>query len=267
VSAAARPWWYATGGVVLATAATVAVMAVVTNDDRGGDAHHEHDHVASDPVVPEQLVPVYFLGPDGSGLVREFDRVPGGDPLQAALDRMQQPPSDPDYFTAWPAGSFRTATLGDETIDVEIEDTVLHPDNVQQVVYTLQAAAGERLPVRFLENGRLVGRFNALPQLDVLYPVNISDPAEGNEYEGSMIARGRVSSATSEVWWRIANQQAVVAEGTAAATGQGDGFRPWEVEIDLSGLDPGTYVFTALSYSDAGYGADPPADTRTINVR
>lgn len=263
--AAARPWFWAAGATVLATAAAVAVIAVVTNDDPASDPHHEH-HVASDPALREQVVPVYFLGPDGSGLVREFDRVPGGDLLQAALDRMQQPPSDPDYFTVWPAGSFRTATVGDGAIDVEIGDAILQPDNVQQVVYTVQAAVGEQLPVRFLEEGRPVSRFNALPQLDVLYPVNISDPAEGNEYAGSFTARGRVRTTELLLVWDVLAGQTVVASGnTTIDPGQGS-FSPWSAEVDLSGLAPGRYTFR-VSTGNVGYGAEPFADTRTINVR
>ena len=151
VRAAARPWWWAAGATVLATAAAVAVVAVVSN---GSDApsHHHHD-MAMDPPASTQLVAAYYWGmaPNSAYLFREFDEVPAGDPLQAALDRIQQPPDDPDYHSALPPGSFAGVSLGDSTIKVEVAD----PDAgvsgvaVQQVVYTLQAAAGEPWPVEF----------------------------------------------------------------------------------------------------------------------
>ena len=71
------------------------------------DDHDDHDdHVASPSDT--QLVPAYFVGdtPRGDRLFREFDEVPVGDPLQAALDRIERPPSDPDYRTPWTTTSF-----------------------------------------------------------------------------------------------------------------------------------------------------------------
>ena len=95
--------WYAAGGAALATAAAVTAFAVVSPDspDRAGPAT---------PTTDTQLVAVYFIGdtPDGPRLYREFDRVPAGDPLQGALGRIQQPPADPDYRTAWRPGSRRS---------------------------------------------------------------------------------------------------------------------------------------------------------------
>jgi hypothetical protein len=266
--AAARPWWWAAGATVLATAATVAVVAVVSN---GSDApgHHHHD-MAMDPPGTTQLVAAYYWGmaPNGTHLFREFDEVPAGDPLQAALDRIQQPPDDPDYHSAFPPGSFAGVSLGESTIKVEVAD----PDAgvsgvaVQQVVYTLQAAAGERWPVEFFHAGQLVGRpVTASPAR--LSPVNISDPAEGNEYAGSFTARGRVRSSEKTLGWRlVVDRHTVVASGSATIEpGQGS-FSPWSAEIDLSGLAPGRYAFTVWT-GRVGYGTGPFTDTRTIVVQ
>lgn len=136
---------------------------------------------------------------------------------------------------------------------------------VQQVVYTLQAAAGERWPVKFFHAGQLVGRpVTASPAR--LSPVSISDPAEGNEYAGSFTARGRVLSTELLLDWDVLDGQTVVASGNATIdTGNGS-FSPWSAEVDLSGLAPGRYTFRA-STGNVGYGAEPSTDTRTINVR
>lgn len=290
--AAARPWFWAAGATVLATAAAVAVVAVLSD---GSDApgHHHHDMAMSPtPSRSGPLVAAYYFAdtPDGPRLFREFDRVGPGNPLEVAQDALTSAAVDPDYRTAWPTGSITDTGfdgIGDDgQISVVLDrSSMLHqPEGlsraeaelaVQQVVYTFQASLQTQAPVRFFYGtGEPADQVYGVPTpgpVDadpaVLNAVSISDPAEGNDYSGSMIARGRVSSDESEVWWRIANQQAVVAEGTAAVSGRGGGFRAWEFDVDLLGLAPGTYTFTVLSYPSAGFGADPPADTRTINVR
>jgi hypothetical protein len=266
--AAARPWFWAAGATVLATAAAVVIVAVVVSNGSDAPGHHHHD-MAMDPPATTQLVAAYFWGmaPNGTHLFREFDEVPAGDPLQAALDRIQQPPDDPDYHSAFPPGSFAGVSLGESTIKVEVAD----PDAgvsgvaVQQVVYTLQAAAGEPWPVEFFHAGRLVGRpVTASPAR--LSPVSISDPAEGNSYSGSFTARGRVRTSELLLDWDVLAGQTVVASGnTTIDTGQGS-FSPWSAEVDLSGLAPGRYTFR-VSTGNLGYGAEPFADTRTISVR
>jgi hypothetical protein len=262
---AARPWFYAAGATVLATAATVAAFAIVGGDDARdlGPMHHGHD-------MQNQLVAAYYVGdtPQGPRLFREFDQVPAGDPLQAALDRIERPASDPDYRTSWTTSSFGDVTVDESGINVELRVNDLSDDlAVQQVVYTLQAAVGERLPVWFwLPGQRGNAPYTAAPQLDVLSPVSISDPAQGIEVSGSFTARGRASAPGSEVTWWISNSTMVVASGTTETDGWKDKLYPWETDIDVSGLEPGTYVFYASTSRNDLY-ASGPTDTRTIVVR
>jgi hypothetical protein len=269
---AARPWFYAAGATVLATAATMAAFAVLDHDDGGdpGPSHHGHDQQT-------QLVAAYYVGdtPQGPRLFREFDRVPAGDPLQAALDRIEQPASDPDYRTSWATGSFGRVTVDEDSIDVELGVNDLSDDlAVQQVVYTLQAAARERLPVWFwLDGQRGNAPYTAAPENDVLSLVSISDPAEGNHYEGSFIARGRANSFEATVPWEIRTQRgprggAIVKRGVATAEGTADRLYEWGAEIDLTGIAPGTYTFVAMTDDPSdGEGPGPFTDTRTIVVR
>ncbi|WP_243060778.1 Gmad2 immunoglobulin-like domain-containing protein [Nocardioides sp. SR21] len=266
---AARPWFYAAGGVVLATAAAVAAFAVLGGDPSSdpGPAHHGHEQETF-------LVPAYFVGdtPRGERLYREFDEAEGHDALDAALARIQEPPADPDYRTPWPEGSFGEVSISEHGIDVERTSNEPMDDlAVQQVVYTLQAAAGERLPVWFwLEGQRGNVPVNAAPQNDVLSLMSISDPAEGNAYEGSMIARGRANSNESNVLWELRDQDdVVVADGFTTAAGWMDKLYDWEVEIDLTGVPAGDYVFVALTDDPSGgaEGFGPDSDTRSITVR
>jgi len=267
--AAARPWFFAAGAAVLATAAAVAVVAVVT--DGPDDPGHHH---AIDPSGPSTLVPAYFLadGTQGSGLYREFDRVPSGDHLQGALDRILEPPADPDYQTTWPAGTLTTATLGDGTIDVGVSDEplVYGADDfpVQQVVYTLQGTLGERLPVRFVRDGEVVlGPVEAAPEWEILNPVSISDPAEGSSYDGTLVARGRARSFGGTIPWTLLRGEVAVRSGTVAAATGGETLTPWEVAIDLTDVPPGRYTFVVAEDQGPGPGSEPRSDTRTIVVR
>jgi hypothetical protein len=269
---APRPWLYAGGAMVLATAATVAAFAVIDREGGGdpGPSHHGDDQQT-------QLVAAYYIGdtPQGPRLYREFDGVPAGDPLDAALDRIQGQADDPDYRTAWPAGSFEGAIVDDGMIDVELGDATpafagaLETLAPQQVVYTLQGTLGQRLPIQFLQNGRPVGDpVDARPQNDVLSLVSISDPAEGTEYDGSFTARGRANSFEGTVVWEIRQGDTVMKSYSTTAEGSMDKLYRWEAEIDLTGIAPGTYTFVAMTDDPSdGEGPGPFTDTRTIVVR
>lgn len=264
---AARPWFYAAGGVVLATAATVAAFALL-GDSSGPDRDHD---MATTPTGT-QVVPVYFIGdsPRGDRLFREYDEVPAGDPLQAALDRMERPPSDPDYRTPWTTSSFGSATLRDDGIDVELEDGTLDDDlSAQQVVYTLQAAVGERLPVQLVRDGEPVGE-PLTAQSDVLNLVMINDPTEGLAVGAGFTARGAANSFEATVPWEIRDESdQVVKQGYATATGWMDKLYPWHATIDVRDLPPGFYTFVAMTADPSGgaEGSGPFSDTRTIVVR
>jgi hypothetical protein len=247
-----RRWRYAAGGVALAVAATVAAFAIVDEPP----SSEEPGVASSAPPTPgTQLVPAYFIGdtPDGPRLFREFDRVVGLDAVQGALDRIQQPPSDPDYSTPWQPGSFGDATVRSDGIDVEVGSAALDDAlAVQQVVFTVQGAAGQRLPVHFLVAGQRVsvgGRAN--PAL--LSPVVTSDPSEGLEVHDRFTARGAAGRFVREVRWELRGDDGTVASGTV------DAHVSWHAQIDVRGLPFGFYTFVAT--------AGRSSDTRTIIVR
>jgi hypothetical protein len=282
---AARRWWYAAGGVALATAAAVAVVAVVSDDDPAPDpGHHhgEHDMVASDPALPNQLVPVYFIGDAPQGqhrLFRELDEVQGGDPLQRALERIQRPSTDPDYQSAWPQGSLESVAVSSGVIEVELgavqADQQFGTELAnQQLVYTLQDSVPKRLPVQFVRDGRPVGDpLTAAPELDVLNLVSITDPTEGSAYAGryaSFVARGEASSFEATVPWEVRTEDGeTVRDGFATAEGWMDGLYPWEAEVDVSGLPAGFYTFVVTTADPSGGDEQGGlfTDTRTIIVR
>ena len=175
--------------------------------------------------------------------------------------------------------------MEDEVIRVEVDVALTRPRDgvpysdlqLQQVIYTLQAAAGERLPVQFVHDGNPVAEVGGLPtseplteapQLDVLALVNISNPTEGRDVEGTFSADGVASSFEGTVPWELRDAGgAVVRRGFAQGTME-DHLTPWETgPIDVSDLPPGGYTFVAMTDDPSGgEGGGPTVDTRSITI-
>lgn len=282
---AARPWWYAAGGVVLATAAALTAFAVIDGSQSGDphlahEGHGEHgENEREATVVPGDsylLVAAYYLGDTERGprLFREF--VPVEEPadrLQAALDRIQRPAQDPDYSTQWPDGSFESASVGKDAIQVEVGTVdVDQPDpelSLQQLVYTMQAAAQRQLPVQLVQDGEAVGGpIDAEPMDSVLNHVSVSDPVEGTAYDtGAFFARGRAYTFEATVGWEIRDKDGEVVLEYSTMTADSTRFSAWETRIDISELAPGTYTFEARTDDPNPEPPGPDTDTRTIIVR
>ncbi len=266
--------WYAG---VLAAAASVTAIAVVTNPS---------PPKAEDPgplAQPEtHTVAVYYVGEspdDRRRLYREFHQVTGSDDLNAALEEIATPPDDPDYISWWSSGILRSATVADGVIRVEVTDSALAPTEavvmsdavLQSLIYTLQAAVEERLPIQFVHDGIPVAEFfgqaTSEPlsngaQLDVLALVSISDPAEGLVVTESFIARGAASSFEGNVPWELRDADGAALRSGHATAGMDTHLISWETEpIDVSDLDPGRYLFVATT-DDGAF-----TDTRTVVVQ
>jgi len=287
-----RSRWYVAGGAMLATAAAVTTFAVVTN--LGGDDGTTPDP-APDPTeaVETHAVPAYYIGetPNGPRLYREFANVDATVPkLEASLSLLETGPADPDYPTAWGPDSFAGASVQGDVIYIELADKSLHdrPEGmsqaeaglaIEQVIYTVQGAVGQgRLPVQFRLDGNPINEtlgeatsepLVESPQLDVLALVSISDPAENAVVSGSFTAKGVASAFEATVVWQIRDSdEAVVLQKFATAEGYLDRLWPWQTQVDVSELEPGTYTFVAITADGSGIsgGPGPTYDTRTIVI-
>ena len=259
------------------------------------DAEASPSEAASSAPAEEEpaaagAVPVYYVGDSGSGprLYREFRKVSGEPGLGAAEMAASGTPADPDYRSAFPAGGgFASVTHEDGRIIVVVSDDgwTDRPSGMdeaaaelalQSLVYTVQGALQSRDPVTVESaNGATTlfgidtadGVGNA-DQLEVLSLVNVTSPEEGAEVSGSFTATGVASSFEANVPWEVRDSSdAVVVRGFATAEGWMDALYPWETEVDLSGLAPGTYTFIAMTDDPSGGEGNPPQyDTRTIEV-
>lgn len=252
------------------------------------------DGTPASPSSETTPAAVYLVGdtPAGPRLFREFRAVPADDPLQASVALLTAGDAlDPDYRTLFPAGgSFASVTHdgagGQVVAELSDEGWTSAPDGmtrkqarlaVQQLVHTAQAAVQERLPVVVTLGGQPTSLFgvdtaagvgNDDP-LDVLALVNVTTPEQDGAVSGSFRASGVASAFEATVPWEVRRGDEVVLEGFATAEGWMDKLYPWQTdEIDVSGLEPGTYTFVA-STGDAsdGEGFGPTTDSKEFEVR
>lgn len=266
-------WTLAVLGAGVATASVVGAVALVGNLGLPGD---------DDPATAgagQTAVAAYFVGdtPLGPRLFREFQAVTRTADAPRALAALRlletdAGPSDPDYTTAWPDGSFTDVRVTDTVIEVDLADRHRAvPDELaaQQAVFTVQAALGSTLPVRFRTPGgpvdvagkALSGRDN-----DRLAPVNVTDPVEGHTVDDLLTVRGVVSlsgPAISSVRWELRTTDGeVLASGEAAVEGGA-----WEQTSSIADVPAGTHVLV-VSIPVTGDGpAGRATDTRTLTVR
>ncbi|WP_432479682.1 Gmad2 immunoglobulin-like domain-containing protein [Nocardioides sp. GXQ0305] len=295
----------ALAGAALAGGAAVAAVAVgpelLGDDDpvdppvasSPGAASDDADAESSAPPVAARAVAGYYLGetPAGVRLYREFRSVESADDgPDASVRLLTTAPADPDYRTEWPDGAFAGAEVGDDRITVELADPSLEdlPESmteeearasVQQVVYTLQAYAQQRLPVEFTTTDgpvdQVLGTASVEPQtaatpIDILSHVNLSAPDEGQAVSGRMSVEGVASSFEGNVPWTLTDEAGqTVDQGFFTAKGSmGVQLHPFRGRIDLSSVEPGTYTLEVTTDDPTG-GAEGPgafSDTRRIVV-
>lgn len=267
-------WTLAVLGAGVATASVVGAVALAGNLGLPGGA--------GDPAANgdrgQAAVAVYFVGQTTQGprLFREFQAISRDDeetPLALAALRLLETdagPSDPDYTTAWPDGSFLGVTATQELIEVRVAERATPlpaAPAAQQAVLTVQAALGETLPVAFttaegpldVDGAAEVRRDNTL-----LAPVNITDPVEGHTVDDLLTVRGVVSqagAAPTAVRWelRVPGGTTAVTSGSAAIRAD----RSWEETTSIAEVPSGTYDLVATVTT----GGRTEQDTRTLTVR
>lgn len=311
-----RNWLYAVGGAVAGTAAVIIAIAVVSqlNDDDPTPAASSSPSASdsagqpSESTAPtdaatdtptssaptgtpvEGAVPVYYAGDSGRGTVlfREFQPGIGGDPVaQSAYATVAGPPLDPDYRTLWPAGTEATASYDGDVITVDLTGGALHDKPkgmskrdaelaVQQVVYSVQGAAGERAGVQLLIDGERTDQVLGQPASEpltnadpttTLSMMNVTLPEEGMVVSGDTLdAEGVASAFEATFQWEIRLGDQVVAKDFAM-TQECCKLSPWTVSVDVSGLAPGTYTFVATNDDPSGgEGFAPDSDSKTFVI-
>ena len=293
--------------VTIATAAAVVALATagaVVLANRSGDA----PGVATDPAptAPSQsatetepiTVPVYYVGdtPRGPRLYREFHSVQTDDALSAAVDlAVSQPPLDPDYRSPWGPGVRASAAYNGDVLTVDISgDNALELHDrpaglsqeesaiaLEQVIFTAQAALGKgRVPVQFLLDGQRTDQVLGQPAseplansplLDTLSHVNLTTPAEGETVTDTLNVSGVANSFEANVvvsLQPLGSADEVFRQGVTAQGWMGNRLFDFSQSFDVSGVEPGTYVLTAMTDDPSGgaEGFGPFSDTKVFTI-
>jgi hypothetical protein len=232
-------------------------------------------------------VPLYFVGdtPQGPRLFREFQQVEADNPVDEALAVLAAGAAqDPDYRSLLPDGK-PTLVQGDNSEAIGVNVPVEWADRpggmsakeaglaVQQIVFTVQGALQSRAPVEFFSDGLTpvlgIDRSSFKASQDALALVNVTEPEEGSSPGDTFTASGVANSFEATVPWEIRDQDGKkVLDGFTTAEGWGDKLYPWQAEVDVTSLAPGTYSFVALTDDPSGgEGGGPMEDSKTIMVQ
>lgn len=236
------------------------------------------------PTAATEVVGVYFLTDTGTDLrlAREFREV-SGDVLTAAVETMIAGPVDPDYATTWnPATEVLAVQETAEEITVDLSQDARTANvgspgaalMIQQLVYTVTAAAGSNVPVVLLIEGKTAGELwgavewdepiGRADPLEVRLLVQINSPSEGALLNSPVTVSGEAAVFEAVLPWRVLTQDgALVTEGTTM-TEEGMTFAPFTFNLEL---EPGTYVVEIREDDPSeGEGGPVQTDTRTITV-
>jgi hypothetical protein len=231
--------------------------------------------------------PLYFVGdtPRGPRLFREFQQVESDNPADEALAVLAAGAAlDPDYRSLLPDGT-PTLVQGDNSEAIGVNIPVEWADRpsgmsakeatlaIQQIVFTVQGVLQSRAPVEFYSDGLTpvfgVDKSSFKASQNALALVNVTEPEEGSTPGDSFTASGVANSFEATVPWEVRDQNGKkVLDGFATADGWGDKLYPWQSQVDVSSLAPGTYSFVAMTDDPSGgEGGGPTEDSKTITVQ
>jgi hypothetical protein len=218
---------------------------------------------------------VYYLADTdraGVRLYREFRRT-DGPVVPATLRLLASDPLDPDYRTAWQPGQLLGVVSDGGVIEVVVDPSVrTRPAGMseaearaalQQVVYSLQAAAQDRLPVLFRSEEQALDQVLGVPTpralgnapaLQTLSHISLTSPEQGSTVGGDTLQVSGVGNSFEATFgWQLRQGDRVVDEGFATMEGwMGDRLFPFETTVDVSGLEPGTYTLRVSTDDPAG---------------
>ncbi|GAB3875870.1 Gmad2 immunoglobulin-like domain-containing protein [Terrabacter terrigena] len=199
------------------------------------------------PVTTPTSVPVYYLGPvrGGGGPVRLFREfvstpvaapvTPEGKALAALRLAMGSAPKGSQYRSAWTGVTPQSVTVGADSIRVRLsagtsDDATLA---TEQLVWTVQAALGKSLPVRFelADGGQDVSpghtassTFNRpsdpIAVLEQVAPIWVDAPARNGVVKAgsTLTAKGVASTFEANVEWELLRDGGSFEKGFTTAS-------------------------------------------------
>ena len=231
-------------------------------------------------------VPVYYVGDTAAGprLFAETHLVDGvsGSDLDAAVQALASPPTDPDYSMWASAGGLAASASSDgNTITIDLSAEVPRPAgmdaetarvSLQSLVWTVGAAADSAAPVRFTVAGRPADRVLGVDTSapleragaeSVLAAVSVSSPTEGATVPSGFEVRGQAATFEATVVWELKQGDTVVDDGFATAR-ECCRLAPYTFTVTAS---PGDYTLVVRDTDESdGEGIGTSEDTKQISV-
>lgn len=91
--------------------------------------------------------------------------------------------------------------------------------------------------------------------------ITLAAPAEGATVSDRFEASGKANSPEANVPWEVRDTTGeTVLEGHATAEGWVDKLYPWKTTVDVSELEPGTYLFIARTDDTSDGEGKPPEE-------
>lgn len=267
--------------------------------DPSESAEAERSPTETEEVDPprgaQATIPVYFAGETSRGprLYREFQKaaVTGDDTVTPALTAaLEGAAQDPDYRSDWPAGTFVAGAhregdvflvqLGNMRTDLRNRPSELTEEEariaVEQLIFTVQAALQDRVPVQFMIGSEIPERTDTLLGVPASEPlaegepaevqagVWVIDPSEGATVSSPFRVSGLANAFEANVVWELRQGDTVVKEGFTTAE-ECCRMAPYEFTVQAP---PGDYTLVVHDTDvSGGEGFAPWQDTKSITVR
>ncbi|WP_330473883.1 Gmad2 immunoglobulin-like domain-containing protein [Terrabacter sp. C0L_2] len=249
---------------------------------------------AGAPVTASASVPVYYLGPvaGASGplrLFREFvaaqvpsPSAPSGNALAALRLAMGPAPAGSRYHSAWTGVTADAVTRGERLITVRLSKGTqdASPLATEQLVWTVQAALGAALPVRFeladggteVSPGHPASATYTRPSdpiavLDQVAPIWVDEPARGTTVPVGrpLSVKGVASTFEANVEWELLRDGRRVDSGFTTATEAAPARATYRFTTKKP-LASGTYTLRVFE-SSAKDGSTAAEQTLTVTAR
>lgn len=228
----------------------------------------------------DATVPVYWI--DSTRLFREFvaTAAKGNDATNALQILLGGDPNDPDYRTPWRSDPGANVSLdGDGNYVVSVSASAASASlsqaeaklAVQQLVYTVSAAAGDSAPVRLLVDGtagaRIFGSYTVpstvsrAPQADVQAPAWITSVTPS---AGSLTVEGVGTGFEGTLLYTLTDASGAEVARDSVSAGANGTYADFSFTADVPA---GTYTLAVFApdESDGEGGATVP-DTKVVTV-
>lgn len=223
-------------------------------------------------------MPVYWLGGQPAKLYREYVKAGSGanDATNALRAMLSGSPTDPDYSSPWSKDATATVSESGGKLVVDVAASAASGSTgdatlaLQQLVYTVTAAAGDDQPVELRVGGKagqsvfgtsVPASLSRAPQADVQAPAWITSVSPS---AGSVTVKGVGTGFEGTLLYTLTNAAGAEVARDSVQAGANGTF----AEFSFTAAVPaGTYTLSVFAPDESdGEGSGPVGDTKTVTI-